>query len=69
LLLDAYGREPDVGIVRDGIERMGGYLAQMREFAADGSAHEIANERRGQFDELDLEMAWVEQNAEALVES
>lgn len=67
LLLDAYGLEPNVGIVHAGIERVREFLGQMQQSAAEGSEHELATERRGAFDELALEIAWVEQHAEALV--
>ncbi|HEY9377034.1 MAG TPA: hypothetical protein VIQ02_08070, partial [Jiangellaceae bacterium] len=69
LLLDAYGLEPDIGIVRAGIERMRQLLEHMWKLAADGSAWEVELARRGVLDEGALEIAWVEQHAEALVES
>jgi hypothetical protein len=69
LLLDAYGLEPDVGIVRVGIERMRQFLEQQRRFAADGSEWEVDLARRGLLDEEALEIAWVEKHADALVES
>ena len=67
LLLDAYGVEPDIGIVRSGIERVQYFLGQQRRFAADGSAWEVELERRGVLDEGAHEVAWVEEHASALV--
>ena len=69
LLLDAYGLEPDIGIVRAGIERVSEFLGDMQQAAAEGSEHEVETERRGAYDELTLEIAWVEEHAVALVES
>jgi len=69
LLLSAYGREPDIGIVRAGLERMQGFLGHMQGLAADGSEWEVEMARRGVFDELALTIEWVEKNASALVES
>jgi Phosphotransferase enzyme family len=69
LLVDAYGLEPDIGIVRAGIERMRQLLEHMWKLAADGSEWEVELARRGLLDEGALEIAWVEQHAEALVES
>jgi len=64
-----YGVEPDIGIVRAGIERTRGSLGQMQKAAADGSAHEVELARRGLFDEVTLEIAWVEEHAVALLEA
>jgi len=69
LLLDAYGLEPNIGIVRSGIERMREFLGHIQQAAAEGSEHEVEAERRGALDELALEIAWVEEHAVALVES
>lgn len=69
LLLDAYGLEPDIGIVQAAIERTQAFLEQMRQSAADGSEWEIEMARRGVFDELALDIAWTKQHADALVES
>jgi hypothetical protein len=69
LLLDAYGIERDLDIVRAGIDRARHMLKQQLQFAARGSAWEIELDRRGIFDEADLEIAWVEEHAVALVES
>ncbi len=69
LLLDAYGAEPDVGIVRAGIERLKEFLGHQRMFLADGSEWEVELERRGVLDESRLEIAWMEDHAAALVES
>ena len=69
LLLDAYGVEPDIGIVRAGIERTQQFLEHMRRFAADGSEWEVEMARRGVFDELALNVEWMEEHATALVES
>jgi len=66
LLLDAYGIEPDIAIVRAGIERVGGFLAHMQSLAAEGSEWEVELARRGVFDEMALEIAWVEEHATAL---
>lgn len=67
LLLDGYGAEPDVGIVRTAIARMRQYLDHWRELVARGSEWEMALARRGVLDELAREIAWVEENAQALV--
>jgi hypothetical protein len=69
LLLDAYGVEPDVGIVRTGIERMRQFLDHLRKLVAAGSEWEVGLARRGFLDELALEISWVEEHAVALVES
>jgi hypothetical protein len=69
LLLDAYGLEPDIGIVSAGIERVSEFLGHQRQSAADGSAWEVELARRGVLDEKALEIAWMEEHAEALVES
>ncbi|MGD9891279.1 MAG: aminoglycoside phosphotransferase family protein [Dehalococcoidia bacterium] len=69
LLLDAYGVEPDIGIVRAGIERLREFLGHQRKFLADGSEWEVELERRGVLDETGLEIAWMEEHAAALVES
>ncbi len=69
LLLDAYGAEPEVSIVRSGIERMRNFHEHLRKLAADGSAWEVELARRGILDEGALEIAWVEEHARALVES
>jgi aminoglycoside phosphotransferase (APT) family kinase protein len=69
LLLDAYGLEPDIGIVRAAIERVRQGLAHQHTCVADGSAWEVELARRGVLDETALEIAWVEQHAEALVAS
>ncbi len=41
LLLDAYGLEPDIGIVAAGIARKREFLGHMQKLAADGSEHEV----------------------------
>ena len=69
LLLDAYGIEPDIGIVRAGIERMQELLEHLQKLAADGSAWEVELARRGVLEEGALEIAWVEEHAVGLVES
>jgi hypothetical protein len=69
LLLDAYGLEPDIGIVRAGIARTREFLGHMQKLAADGSEHEVELARRGLLDEVALEIAWVEEHAVALVEA
>jgi hypothetical protein len=69
LLLDAYGLEPDIGIVRAGIERVRHFLEHLRKLAADGSEWEVELARRGVLDEGALEIEWVEKHAVALVES
>jgi hypothetical protein len=69
LLLDAYGLEPDLGIVRAGIERMLGIWSHIRQAAADGAEWELELDRRGVVDEGALEIAWMEEHASALVES
>jgi hypothetical protein len=45
LLLDAYGLEPDIGIVRSGIERVQEILGHIQQAAADGSEWEVELER------------------------
>jgi phosphotransferase family enzyme len=69
LLLGGYGVEPDVGIVRMGIERMRQFLDHLWKLAAQGSEWEVRLARRGLLDALALEIAWVEAHALALVES
>ena len=69
LLLDAYGLEPEAGIVHSAIERMQEFLGQLQQLVAEGSAHELEAARRGVLDELALEIAWVEQHAVTLAES
>jgi hypothetical protein len=69
LLLDAYGLEPDTGIVRSGIERLSEFLGHQLQAAADGSEWEVELTRRGALDEKALEIAWMEEHAAALVES
>ena len=56
-------------LVRAGIDRARHMVNQQLQFAARGSAWEIELDRRGIFDEADLEIAWVEKHAVALVES
>jgi hypothetical protein len=46
LLLDAYGLEPDIGIVGMGIERMREFLGQMQDLVAQGSERELEVARR-----------------------
>lgn len=67
LLLEAYGCEPNVAIVRAGVERISDFLGHIRRLAAEGSAHEVEARQRGAVDELALEIAWVQHHAEALV--
>lgn len=69
LLVDAYGLEPDVGIVRAGIERMRQMLDHQQKLVVDGSEWEVELARRGVLDEAALEIAWVEEHAVAIVES
>ena len=69
LLLDAYGFEPEVGVVQAGIERMRKLQEHMWKLVADGSAWEVELARRGVLDEGALEIAWVEELAVALAES
>jgi hypothetical protein len=45
------------------------FLGHIQQAAADGSEHEVEVERRGVLDELALESAWVEEHAEALLDS
>jgi hypothetical protein len=59
-LLDAYGIDPDIGIVLAGIERVRQLLEQLRTLVADGSEGELELARRGVLDELALEIAWVD---------
>ena len=67
LLLGAYGLEPDIGIVRAGMERMREGLEHMRKLVSDGSEWEVELARRGVIDELELEVAWVAAHAVLLV--
>lgn len=67
LLLDAYGVEPELDIVHQGIERSRLMLEHQLAFAARGSEWEIELARRGLFDEAELEIAWVEEHAADLV--
>jgi hypothetical protein len=69
LLLDAYGLEPDIDIVRAGIERVRHFLEHLRKLAADGSEWEVELARRGVLDEGALEIEWLEKHAVALVET
>jgi hypothetical protein len=69
VLLDAYGIERDLNIVHAGIERSRQFLEHQLQFAARGSEWEVELARRGLFDEAAAEIAWVEENAVALVES
>jgi hypothetical protein len=67
LLLNAYGLEPDIGIVHAGMERMREGLEHLRKLVSDGSDWEVELARRGVIDELELEVAWVEEHAFLLV--
>jgi len=67
LLLDAYGLEPDIGIVRAGIERMLGFLEHIRRLTTDGSEWGVQITRRGVLDELAHTIKWVEEHASARV--
>lgn len=67
LLLNAYGVEPEIGIVHAGIERMQGFLDYVRQLVAAGSAWEVAMARRGILDEMAQNIAWVKAHATALV--
>jgi hypothetical protein len=69
LLLDAYGLERDIAIVRAGIERMRNFLEQQLYMVADGSAWEVALARRGVLDEQALEITWTEEHAAAIAKS
>jgi hypothetical protein len=69
LLLDGYGIEADVGVLRTGIERMRQYLDHLWTLVAEGSEWEVGLARRGVLDELAREIAWVDEHAAALVES
>jgi hypothetical protein len=57
LLLDAYGFEPDISIVRAGIARTREFLGHMQKLAADDSEHEVELARRGLLEEVALEIA------------
>ena len=69
LFMEAYGMPRDRRIVDAGLERAREFLGHQREFAARGSAWELELAERGFFDEADLEIAWVEEHASALVEA
>jgi aminoglycoside phosphotransferase (APT) family kinase protein len=66
LLLGAYGIEPEVGIVQEGIERMSQLQKHMWQLVANGSEWELELARRGVLDETALEIAWIEEHAAAL---
>jgi hypothetical protein len=66
MLLDAYGTDPEVGIVQAGIERMSQLQRHMWKLVAEGSEWEVELARRGVLDEGALEIAWVEKHAAAL---
>jgi hypothetical protein len=69
LLPDAYGVEPHVDIVQVTIDRMRDFWERVRKSAIAGSAWELELSRRGVLDEGALEIAWMEDHAEALVEA
>ncbi|GLQ53852.1 aminoglycoside phosphotransferase family protein [Devosia nitrariae] len=69
LLLKAYGAELEIGIVNAGIERMRHLQDHMRKLVGDGSEWEMELARRGVLGEAALEIAWVEEHAQALVGS
>ena len=69
LLLDAYGVEPDVSMVRVAMERTRNFWEHVRREAAAGSAWEAELSRRGVLDEVGREIAWMDDHAEALVEA
>jgi hypothetical protein len=66
MLLDAYGTDPEVGIVHAGIERMSQLQRHMWKLVAEGSEWEVELARRGVLDEGALEIAWVKKHAAAL---
>jgi aminoglycoside phosphotransferase (APT) family kinase protein len=68
LLLQAYGVKPDVGILRAGSERLRQYLDHLRALAAQGSEWEMRLADRGLLDELARDIAWLDENAFALVQ-
>lgn len=67
LLFDGYGIEPDVDILRTGIERMRQYLDHLWRLVADGSEWEMHRADRGELDAFGRDIAWVEEHAVALV--
>jgi len=69
LLLDGYGIDADVEILRTGIERMRQYLDHLRRLVADGSEWEVRMARRGQLDDMARDIAWVEEHAVELTTS
>ncbi|MBY5551718.1 aminoglycoside phosphotransferase family protein [Rhizobium leguminosarum] len=68
LLLDAYGIEPEIGIMQAGIERVRQMQQHMRNLAAAGSAWETELASRGVLDEGMLEVAWMEEHAMDLIQ-
>lgn len=68
LLLGAYGVEPDIDLLRTGIERMRQYLDHLRGLVAAGSEWEVRMARRGLLDDMALDIAWVQEHTDALVE-
>lgn len=69
LLLDGYGIEPDVDILRTGIERMRQFQDHLWRLVAEGSEWEVGLARRGVLDELAREIAWVDQHADQLLQT
>jgi hypothetical protein len=67
LLLDAYGIEPEIGIMQAGIERVRQMQQHMRNLAAAGSAWEMELASRGVLDAGMLEVAWMEDHAMDLI--
>ena len=67
LLLDAYGLEPEIGVVQAGIERVRQLQEHMWKLVTAGSKWEMDLARRGVLDEETLEIAWIEEHAAALM--
>jgi hypothetical protein len=69
LLLDGYGVEPDIGLLRTGVERMRQYLDHLRGLVADGSEWEVRMADLGLLDAFARDIAWVEEHDLALVDA
>ncbi|WP_152366051.1 phosphotransferase [Microlunatus speluncae] len=69
LLLEGYGVEPDLALLRTAIERTRGFQDHLWQLVAEGSEWEVCLARRGVLDEIAREIAWVEEHAVALLEA
>ncbi len=69
LLLEGYGVEPDLDLLRTAIERTRQFQEHLWRLVAEGSEWEVGLARRGVLDEIANEIAWVEEHADELLES